>query len=1177
MSASYLNFDLLIDRGPTGYRARVIASPAGEAMTDFALPFGGDELASFLERYFDGDFSQPGLDARAFGLRLYQAVFAGAVGRCLRRSLDEAGRSSAGLRIRLRFDAGAPELAELPWELLYAPDLERLLAPSSETPLVRYLPVEHSSRMQPVRPPLVVLAALSNPAGATPLAVEREWQHLQEAVAGLDEGHVRLERAPATWAALQARLRQGPVHVLHFVGHGFFDRGQNLSGLVFEDDAGRASIVPAEMFKTLLHDHDALRLVYLNACEGASNGRSDPFSGVAQQLVQQGVPAVVAMQFPVSDAAAVTLSREFYRALAGGYPVDAALSEARKAVLGQTGSPEWATPVLFSRSDDNRLIDLPLTKNGSMRQASLQALVPPPPEPARPPDISGFVGREKELALYGEALRSAHFAVIAGMPGVGKTALAAKLASQVSSDPDHIFWHQFHEGEHIEAIIWRLAGLLARNGQGELWQMLQIAAQSGGKPPPIQVLLDYLFQLVRGRDYVICLDDFHHVEDDPLIEVFLERLQDLLPAGQVTILLTSREVPAFIKSVRFDPLQGLDRASVEHLLRARKVNLPSVLAAELWQRTAGNAELVNLAVEALRKATHPERVIERLIDEDDVEGFLLREVDEHLHAEEKSVMNGVAVLMGHPGTRDAIEATLDASGIRRTLHYLSNRYLLMELEGRHDREYTQHAILQAFYYDLLGRRERQEMHRRAGEYYEKDEPDRLRAALHYHRTAEHRHAAELATADIWAAVNQGQAHPLRLLLEALKQSALDSEMQLRVLVALGDLLAFLGSGEAAQAHYREALRLAAQAHFTPEPGNWEARACLGMGTALEHQAPEEALRWLVQGLAAIGDDDTELRAALYNRIGSVRIGLAEYEDAIASLQQALSLLPATSSQQRANILINLGTGYASAGDTDLASRYTAQALDLSRQLHDLYGVLGTLSNIGIDKEIGGDWAGAGAAYQEALQLAEQLGSLAEQARIHSLLGTLRLNQGHHAAAGDHLRRAVGICQQIGNREYLAGTLCVLARLHMEQQEWNPAHATLAEAETLATEHGWDYILPETYTTQALLALVEGDLIAAQERIQSAIDVATELGQTIDEGKAWRVRGMALAAAGQTSEALASFERSLALLAGQDPYETAQTQLACAHVLTAAGDVNQAALLRHEAEATLLSLGATVQR
>ena len=247
----------------------------------------------------------------------------------------------------------------------------------------------------------------------------------------------------------------------------------------------------------LLHDHEALRLIFLNTCQGAQGGRSDPFAGMAQRLVQQGLPAVLAMQFPVSDAAATALSQAFYQALADGLPADSALSEARKAIAAHGNEREWATPVLFSRSEDNRLFDLATQAEGAERPRPSVLQVPPPPRPVRTPDVSGFVGRERELGDYTDILATAHFAIIAGMPGVGKTALAARLAFQVAADTDRILWHQFHEGESIEAIIWQLAGLLAHNGQGELWQMLQVAAQAGGKPPPAEVLLDYSFQLVR--------------------------------------------------------------------------------------------------------------------------------------------------------------------------------------------------------------------------------------------------------------------------------------------------------------------------------------------------------------------------------------------------------------------------------------------------------------------------------------------------------------------------------------------------------------------------------------------------------------------------------------------------------------------------------------------------------
>ena len=363
---NYKTFELLIDRGKDRLEALVIRSPAGDARNEFDLPFSEDVLASFLwqtagvtRTYGAAEGDGQRLDLRAFGSQLYEAVFAGDVGRCLQRSMDAAAREESGLRISLRIDPRLADLSALPWEYLYSTDWQRYLALSGETPLVRYLETSFAGQLQPVVPPLVVLAVLSNPAGVTPLAVEKEWSNLRAAVAGFGKRQVRLERVEATWPALQARLRTSPAHVVHFIGHGFFDTSQNQGGLLFEDEAGQPVTVPAERFKVLLHDQSALRLVFLNACQGAASGRSDSFAGVAQQLVQQGLPAVVAMQFPVSDGAAITLSREFYRALADGYPVDAAVSEARKAVYGLGDGAEWGTPVLFSRSDDNRLIELP--------------------------------------------------------------------------------------------------------------------------------------------------------------------------------------------------------------------------------------------------------------------------------------------------------------------------------------------------------------------------------------------------------------------------------------------------------------------------------------------------------------------------------------------------------------------------------------------------------------------------------------------------------------------------------------------------------------------------------------------------------------------------------------------------------------------------------------------------
>src|SRR5436309_963007 len=146
---TYQDFDLLIEQTQTGYRARVLNSPMGQARTDFVLPFSVDELRSLfwltgrVTRAFKyvappGPITTP-LDPQVFGERLFKAVFAGDVGVGLLRSLDEAKRHAAGLRIRLRLDPEVTELADLPWEYLYASPLSRFITLSDQTVLVRYI------------------------------------------------------------------------------------------------------------------------------------------------------------------------------------------------------------------------------------------------------------------------------------------------------------------------------------------------------------------------------------------------------------------------------------------------------------------------------------------------------------------------------------------------------------------------------------------------------------------------------------------------------------------------------------------------------------------------------------------------------------------------------------------------------------------------------------------------------------------------------------------------------------------------------------------------------------------------------------------------------------------------------------------------------------------------------
>ena len=215
-SMPYVDFDLLLQRIGHGYRAHVLTSPAGQASTDFGPPFLPLELENFLlrvgrTRRGTRRTDSPEMEAaKAFGARLFDSAFGGEVGSALRRSLAEADRQGAGLRIRLRL-TDTPELNDLPWEYLYDPARHCFLALSIETPIVRYLDLPERIRPLGVVPPLKVLVMISSPHDYPRLDVEGEWTRLHEALGHLEQqGLLVLERLDeATLVALQRRLRRG--------------------------------------------------------------------------------------------------------------------------------------------------------------------------------------------------------------------------------------------------------------------------------------------------------------------------------------------------------------------------------------------------------------------------------------------------------------------------------------------------------------------------------------------------------------------------------------------------------------------------------------------------------------------------------------------------------------------------------------------------------------------------------------------------------------------------------------------------------------------------------------------------------------------------------------------------------------------------------------------------------
>jgi hypothetical protein len=289
-----------------------------------------------------------GGELRALGRDLFDTLFPGEV----RRLYDTARALQKGRPLHVVFTSMLDWVADKPWELAFDPSRPEFLATSSVS-FVRNaftaVPAEAPPRG---RGRLRVLAVVSRPRGAAPLDTATETADLRRAFRSLvRSGRAEVEVLDrATPARLQGRLAAGRVDVLHFVGHGDFDERSREGSLLLEDERGRPRPLESEALRGILGGR-GLRLVFLNACETGRGGRVEWNRGVAPALVAAGLPAVVANQYSVLDAAATAFARELYAPLAAGRSLGDAAREARVAVARDLGPSrlDWAVPVVFAR------------------------------------------------------------------------------------------------------------------------------------------------------------------------------------------------------------------------------------------------------------------------------------------------------------------------------------------------------------------------------------------------------------------------------------------------------------------------------------------------------------------------------------------------------------------------------------------------------------------------------------------------------------------------------------------------------------------------------------------------------------------------------------------------------------------------------------------------------------
>jgi tetratricopeptide (TPR) repeat protein len=458
----------------------------------------------------------------------------------------------------------ATALLALPWELLHNGD-GFLFQGGRPSRVRRRLPNKRDRAVPVVAPPIRVLLITARPEDDACGYLDHRASALPLVAATEELGDVlRLSLLhPATYPALEAELARAqqagePYHVVHFDGHGVYDRRVGLGGLCFEDPSDshkltgrRHKTVFTNQLGPLLNNY-RIPLVLLEACQSAQAEAGA--ESVASDLLQRGVASVVAMSHSVLVETARRFVAAFYAELAKGQRVGQAMLAGQRALhsdpsrgqrygIGELTLADWFVPVLYQEKDDPQLFTAtpaPQTREDlrSRLRARLGAV---PPEPVE----SGFVGRSRDLLALERLLRQERWAVVRGQGGEGKTALAAELARWLvrSQQVRRAAFVSVELCSHKDAVL------------DALGRQLVGADYSAAKyENPEQALLP-IERALREEPTLLVIDNMESVLLPPYLETpellseeaalelleILALAERLLRAGETRLVFTSRE------------------------------------------------------------------------------------------------------------------------------------------------------------------------------------------------------------------------------------------------------------------------------------------------------------------------------------------------------------------------------------------------------------------------------------------------------------------------------------------------------------------------------------------------------------------------------------------------------------------------------------------------------------
>jgi DNA-binding SARP family transcriptional activator/tetratricopeptide (TPR) repeat protein len=926
-------------------------------------------------------------------------------------------------------------------------------------------------------------------------------------------------------ARLRASLRQAVGDNVRLVGHA--------GGYVLEVDP---EAVDVHQFRRLRRRADALAAngdydqaaALLREADGLWRGealagiRGDWVARMRDGLEEERRAAILdRVGCELAGGRHADLVGELRRLLAQ-YPLDETLVAHQMTALYGSGRP--ADALSLYRETRRRLVDEQGTEPGPVlselhqrilgRDPRLAAVrlagqrpVPAASPDTLPPEAAEFVGRRKELGvLTGEHGSVPGIAVIEGMPGVGKTALAVRAAGLMSGNyPDGTLYLDLHSGEPGNVSLDPAEAL------HRLLRMMSVPATQIPDTTSDRVAL-WRAQLNRRRAIVI-LDDAARPD----------QIRPLLPApGRCLLMITTRRRLADLGDVSTLTLDVLAEGDAITLFRQiagedRAREADQVAAAV---RLCGRLPLA-IQLTASRLAQDPELRLTDLVEELSQSSARLGgtgaagpEVMSAFDLSYQALERGHQRFFRRLGASPCGSVSLPAAAALDGCTLAEAEKALVTLLDYHlltrapDGYYRFHDLIREYAAVRAARddpeaEQRQAMGRLLDYYlHTAEHADRVLHPFRHRRpvavsqppaaspaVATEEDAASWLESE-WRNILQAAQHAGR---HEWKQKCADLT---HALADFMEIRAYWDEAAAAHTLALEACRdLADPARI--------AQASLALSTVRQQSGRYEAARQPAEEAAAIyrslADPRGEARAL--DQLGLVHQRTARSREALAYFGEArLLYLDAGDQRGVADALSHSGIACWHLGRYPEATDHLDEALSLYRDAGDRRGEAKTLNNLGRIHLYRGYHRDALGAYEQSLQIFREIGGAQHEAIVHHNIGSVHHYKGSFEEGLAACRQALAIYRRIGDLPDEAEVLNDMGAIYQSAACYDEALVHHEKARLIAEEIG--------HLSQQLIALrnmagiqrCSGQYGEAFDHYHTALRLAREIGDLYEEGK-----------------------------------------------------------------------------